>query len=158
MIRLLVAIVVVAGLVAARAEAQSPSAGRLPRTTVAALGAAPAPAPAYGGYRVAARTGVGAPTARPTAQGYKPFSGVTSSPTVSPYLNLFRDESETGAPNYFTFVRPMQDQFEANRQQINQLQQLQRQVQQTAYPAPATGVSGGARYGYTGRYFGGVQR
>jgi hypothetical protein len=147
-------------LVASVATAQN-GAATYSRSTLAALsGVSGASGQAAGGYRTAARTGVGLSTggAPVTAGGYKPFSGVSSGPTVSPYLNLFREGAETGAPNYYTFVRPMQDQYETNRQQVAQLQRLQRQVQQATYNATPTGVSGGARFGYTGGYFGGVRR
>ncbi len=49
-------------------------------------------------------------------------------PTVSPYLNLLNQQSTTGAPNYFTQVRPLLEQREQARRQTGALQQLQRQV------------------------------
>lgn len=108
------------------------------------------------GSRVAARNGIA--QQRQGAPAGKPFTGVGSGPTISPYLNLFRDESQNAAPNYYAFVRPQQEQYEAARAQQAQLQQLQRQVQQTSYRAPATKVAGGARYGDTGRYYSGWRR
>jgi hypothetical protein len=57
---------------------------------------------------------------------------------VSPYLQLFRDrDSNRFLPNYYSFVRPMQQQQQLNQFQEQQLQrqgqvigQLQSQVQQ----------------------------
>lgn len=108
------------------------------------------------GYRVAARTGA-TPPGLASAK-VKPFAGIGSTPTISPYLNLFRDETENATPNYHAFVRPQQDQFDANRLQRAQLQQLQRQVRQATYQTPTTTVAGGARYGDTGRYYSGWRR
>ena len=61
-----------------------------------------------------------------------------SRPTVSPYLNLFRNrDSNPFLPNYYTFVRPMQQQQRLNQtqeqliqQQSRAIGQLQTQVQQ----------------------------
>ena len=51
----------------------------------------------------------------------KPFSSFSAEPTVSPYLNLFRDDFEGGSDlNYQTLVRP-----QLQQQQFNQ--QIQRQ-------------------------------
>lgn len=108
------------------------------------------------GYRVAARNGA-APPSMPGAK-VKPFAGVGSTPTISPYLNLFREEPDNAAPNYYAFVRPQQEQFDANRQQQAQLQQLQRQVRQATHQTPATNIAGGARFGDTGRFYGGWRR
>jgi len=105
--------------------------------------------------RVAARNNAG--SASP-ARGGKPFAGMNTGPTVSPYLNMFRDDSESAIPNYYAFVRPQQEQYEAARMQQAQLQQLQRQVRQATYQAAPTSVGGGARYGDTGRYYSGWRR
>jgi hypothetical protein len=61
-----------------------------------------------------------------------------SRPTISPYLQLFRDRDRNPRlPNYYSFVRPMQQQYQMNQFQQQQLQrqsqqigQLQSQVQQ----------------------------
>jgi hypothetical protein len=61
-----------------------------------------------------------------------------SRPTVSPYLNLFRNrDSNPFLPNYYSFVRPLQQQYRLNQTQEQLLQQqgraigqLQSQVQQ----------------------------
>jgi hypothetical protein len=92
------------------------------------------------------------------ASGVKPFNHVTHAPTLSPYLNLYREESRGLIPNYHTFVRPMQQQHEANQRQSSQLHQLQRQVRQTSYSTPTSGRSGPARYGDTAHYYSGWQR
>ena len=49
-------------------------------------------------------------------------------PTVSPYMNLFR-ENRGPLPNYHTYVRPMLQQRSTNYQQQFATQQLQQQVQ-----------------------------
>lgn len=142
---------------ASLAGAQGP--GSYPQTALGALGQTGvlrSTAPA--GYRVAARNGVGAPSSRPSGGAAKPFNYTTAGPTISPYLNLFREEDQRAAPNYYTFVRPLQEQADANRAQQMQFQQLQRQVQQTNYTTPSGAVAGGARYGDTSHYYGGWRR
>jgi len=60
----------------------------------------------------------------------KPFSTVTPSPTVSPYLNLFREDlSDAGDLNYQTLVRPQLDQQRINAQVQRQNTELSRRVQ-----------------------------
>ena len=91
----------------------------------------------------------------------KPFTGLPDTPTVSPYLNLFREESADAAPNYFAFVRPQIQQQAALREQQQQLRTLERQVRQASIGAPATAggrSSQAARYGDTGRYYSGWRR
>jgi hypothetical protein len=158
MLRLIAAIAVT--LTAATfADAQMSGSYRQPQTALSALGQTGVLYPtAPTGYRVAARSGVGAQSARPIGNAAKPFNMAQGGPTISPYLNLFRDEDQRAAPNYYTFVRPMQDQADATRMQQMQMQQLQRQVQQTSYAAPTGAAAGGARYGDTGRYYGGWKR
>jgi hypothetical protein len=47
----------------------------------------------------------------------KPFSNYSPSPTISPYLNLFREDLEGGSDfNYQTLVRPQIRQQELNQQ------------------------------------------
>lgn len=163
MFRLLAASAIAIGFVAEGfAQNAAPAASALPQTTLAALGQLDvlnrSRSAAERNYRTAARNGTGTES-RPRGA-VKPFSSVQTSPTISPYLNLFREEDVNAAPNYHAFVRPQQDQYEANRQQQAELQQLQRQVQQATYGQPTgrVGVAGGARYGYTGRYYGGWRR
>jgi hypothetical protein len=65
--------------------------------------------------------------------GAKPFSGFSAEPTVSPYLNLFREDLEGGGDlNYNTLVRPQLQQQAVNQQVQRQAQELQRQLQSVA--------------------------
>lgn len=96
---------------------------------------------------------------RPQRQASKPFQAASNGATISPYNNLFREDENEVLPNYYSFVRPQMQQQQANRQQQNQLQGLERQVQQATYRSynqgtgmPATGHS--VRFGDTGGYFG----
>jgi hypothetical protein len=62
-----------------------------------------------------------------------------SRPTVSPYLNLFRN-GNSAAMNYQTLVRPQINQENTNQQERTAVQRLQRQlgdVSQTVYGAAA---------------------
>jgi len=92
----------------------------------------------------------------------KPFQSATSGPTISPYLNLFRDEEERpeSLPSYFTFVRPQLEQQAAREQQQREIQNLQRQVQSgqqyRATTIPGAGTQ--ARYMDTAQFYGGWQR
>ena len=67
----------------------------------------------------------------------KPFKHIQQRPTVSPYLNLVRDDSGAAA-NYQTLVRPQMEQIDFNRQQEMQLDRLDRQFQdfrsESAFP------------------------
>ena len=123
----------------------------------------------YGG--VQARWALSQMPVRPTSVGQapvqsgrvasKPFNTVVNSPTISPYLNLYRDEGVEGVPNYYAFVRPQQQQIQANQRQTSQLQRLERNVRQATYMAPRYTPSqsaGAARYGDTGRYYSSWQR
>ena len=89
-----------------------------------------------------ARTNVSAPVARHSSYFNrqpisKPFKHVEQRPTVSPYLNLLRDDSGATA-NYQTLVRPQMEQIDFNRQQERQFDRLDRQFQnfrsESAYP------------------------
>lgn len=44
----------------------------------------------------------------------KPFSNISQSPAVSPYMNLYRRDTG-GTDNYYSFVRPQLDQRRANQ-------------------------------------------
>jgi hypothetical protein len=60
----------------------------------------------------------------------KPFASYTPSPTVSPYLNLFREDFEGGGDlNYNTLVRPMLQQQQINQQVQRQNMDLARRMQ-----------------------------
>lgn len=66
----------------------------------------------------------------PAAQSSKPFENTAGPGTISPYLNLFREDTDAEVlPNYYAFVRPQLEQREANRRQQQELQQLERQMQ-----------------------------
>jgi hypothetical protein len=52
-----------------------------------------------------------------------------SRPTVSPYLNLFRqNETNPFLPNYFSLVRPLEQQYRINQEQQRQLQQQNQSI------------------------------
>jgi thiamine biosynthesis lipoprotein ApbE len=91
----------------------------------------------------------------------KPFQAVTSGPTVSPYLNLFRNEQTENevVPSYFSFVRPQMEQQATYQQQQQELQRLQRQVQSNgAGRTVVPGAGTQARYFDTAQFYGGWQR
>jgi hypothetical protein len=128
----------------------------------------------YGGYSARTtlsqqprRTPIRAAPAMPMSRQVKPFQTVHREPTVSPYLNLHRDErNNEGAPNYFSFVRPQIEQLEANRRQQRDYQQLSGQLQglsatvvRPQYQStelPGTGTP--ARYMDTAQFYGGLRR
>jgi hypothetical protein len=61
--------------------------------------------------RLTPRAGIGA-----ASQVSKPFSGYSASPTISPYMNLYRPLGGGGAlDNYNTFVRPLTEQQRTNQ-------------------------------------------
>lgn len=98
----------------------------------------------------------------------KPFTSVSSSPTVSPYLNLFRDDLDGSSDfNYQTLVRPQFQQLATNQQFQRQNTELTQRVQsisaQSAYHNPAgsetqypTGHQ--TAFGYYGNYYPGMAR
>jgi hypothetical protein len=74
-----------------------------------------------GGMSTAGRIGLGIGD---SYSGTKPFSNFSHGPTVSPYLNLFRqDQNGDTAFNYNTLVEP-----QLRQQQLNQQQQQQNQL------------------------------
>jgi hypothetical protein len=94
--------------------------------------------------------------------GSKPFSNVTATPTVSPYLNLFREDMGGNDDlNYQTLVRPQLEQQRTNALLQRQNQELSRRVQtisaqrdfaptgaQNQYPTGHPTV-----FNYHGRYY-----
>lgn len=48
-------------------------------------------------------------------------------PAISPFINLF-NSNQGGVNNYFSFVRPLQQQQRVNQQQFNQNTRLQQQL------------------------------
>jgi len=72
--------------------------------------------------------GGGGGTAMPVQ---KPFANATHRPTVSPYLNLLREDlTDEVVPNYHTLVRPQLQQIEFQQQQQQQNAMMYRQLQQ----------------------------
>jgi len=60
----------------------------------------------------------------------KPFSSYSSAPTVSPYLNLFREDLDGSSDlNYNTLVRPMLQQQQFNEQMQRQSMDISRRLQ-----------------------------
>jgi hypothetical protein len=105
------------------------------------------------------RVGLGAGTPTRTS---KPFSSYSSSPTVSPYLNLFRTDLSTGGNfNYSTLVQPQLQQQQLNQQLERQALQANRRLQAIAAQADynAQGAKDQAPTGhqtvfnYTGRFY-----
>ncbi len=119
----------------------------------------------YGGYSARAtlnqmprRTPIQPASVGQMQHNGKPFQTATSGETISPYLNLFRSESEESesAPNYFAFVRP---QLEQRETQANQ-QRDQDRSRQTPRRRATTGTTyqatgGPARYMDTAQFYGG---
>lgn len=67
--------------------------------------------------------------------------GYSQRPTVSPYINLF-NSNQGGVNNYFSFVRPLQQQAQFNQQQLGQNFLLQQQLNQQPYGQYGTGQVG----------------
>lgn len=87
----------------------------------------------------------------------KPFRAVDphAAPTVSPYLQLFRQEFEEAAPAYHAYVRP---QLEQQRQRRQSLAQRPAPVRRpTTAAVPTAGVHS-QRFGNTGSFYSGWQR
>jgi hypothetical protein len=84
----------------------------------------------------------------------KPFQVVSRDPTITPWLDLFRDEDLSQLPNYFTFVRPQFNQLEINRRNQADLNHLQREVQgvSAGVAGPQYGASGLPATGHRPRY------
>jgi hypothetical protein len=107
------------------------------------------------------RVGLGAGTPTRTSKPFSSYSG-SSSPSVSPYLNLFRtDLSGGGNFNYSTLVQPQLQQQQVNQQLERQAMQANRRLQSIAAQADynAQGSKDQAPtghqtvFGYTGRYY-----
>lgn len=119
----------------------------------------------YYGWPTAAQGPAAAPTTtvaplatRPIAgPAGKPFTHINESPTLSPYLNLYREQTDDSIPNYYAFVRPQQEQIALNREQARELSKLRQRVQQVQYAAPAAAGAGG-RFNNTGRFYQGWNR
>jgi hypothetical protein len=81
--------------------------------------------------------------------GNKPFASRSSSPTISPYMNLFRDDITGDSDNYNTLVRPQLQQQQVNRSMQVQTQAIDRHVQSLA-AKPAFNPQGSASQSPTG--------
>jgi len=89
--------------------------------------------PGVSQYSNGPRINFGASTA---SRGSKPFSSYQSSPTVSPYLNLFRTDLQGGGNfNYSTLVQPQLQQQQLNQQLERQNSQTNRRLQSIAAQA-----------------------
>lgn len=166
---------------AARAKSQSYARAQAPANVLPAYGAAAPQLDSaaqsvlnyYGARQAAANL---QPSPRPrfipngarttTAPATRPFTNADAGPTVSPYLNLFREDFDESIPNYHAFVRPQLQQQRANRRQQAEIERLERQVRAAeAAPAP-TGAYGAmpatgrtaARFGDTGQFYGAGRR
>ncbi len=105
-----------------------------------------------------------APRLQATRRGGKPFQGIQSQSTISPYLYMnAAGSSSTAIANYLAFVRPELEKEEVNRQQQRELQQLRTQVQKMS-SGTATNVrqgtrpTGAAHYMDTAQFYRGLQR
>jgi hypothetical protein len=123
----------------------------------------------YGGYsarttlsQMPRRMPIQPAPARPLYRPAKPFANLSQDPTISPYLNLDHDESETDLPNYFTYVRPQMEQLQLNQLQQRELQQLRSQLQSvtssaagaTYHPGGVPGSRTSARFMDTAQFYG----
>lgn len=143
-------------------------------TSTAALSHAPRLVNFYGGppARVALaqlprRAAIQPQPQRTARRQPKPFESIEHEPTISPYIILDEDESNSqNVPNYFTWVRPRLEQREVNRAQQQELQRLRGQLQSmTANPVGgmavgaggSAGVKSSARFMDTGQFYGGMR-
>jgi hypothetical protein len=110
-------------------------------------------------------TGLGA--LGPSAFGSKPFAGYTPAPTVSPYLNLFREDLDGQSDlNYQTLVRPQLQQQATNERLQREALELNSRLQ--AISAQADFNPGGSKtqpptghqtvFMYFGHYYPGMQQ
>jgi hypothetical protein len=122
----------------------------------------------YGGYSARAtlnqmprRTPIQPAAVGQMTHSGKPFQGVTTTTTVSPYLNLFRDDNRDteSIPSYFAFVRPQLEQQDMLAKQQRELDRLGRQLQRRPTSAAAYQSTGGpARYMDTAQFYGGWRK
>ena len=78
-----------------------------------------------------ARRPAQAPQPMNVARGDKPFENIHRPPTVSPYLSLDIQVSDTNGetlPNYYAFYRPQRDQQQAIESQQAELRKMQQQL------------------------------
>ncbi len=125
-------------------------------SAAATLSKIPRPAPIQ-------QSSAASPAAQAARVRGKPFQTVEAGPTVSPYLNLYRNDTNTNMmSNYYAFVRPQLDQIEANRKQAADMQRLRAQVQNSqpaggtqpvTYGTNDTGPAPVARFGDTAQFY-----
>jgi len=86
----------------------------------------------------------------------KPFSNYRPTPTVSPYLNLFREDLDGSDDlNYQTLVRPQMEQMQFNQQVSRQEMETARRIQSLSAQADfqATGSVQQAPTGHSTTFF-----
>jgi hypothetical protein len=98
----------------------------------------------------------------------KPFSSVGSSPTVSPYLNLFREDFDGGGDfNYQTLVRPQFQPLATNQQFQRQNTEISQRVQQISAQSAFGNPAGSEQqyptghqtaFGFYSRFYPGMQQ
>jgi len=155
-------------------QPQPPRAAPTPPAAEPQLGPAPRQPIRYSGARfmrptpavVPRRMQVQLSAPQPVAPRNKPFESAAGRPTISPYLNLFREDTESQVvPDYFTYVRPQLEQQEANLRQQQQLEQIERASQ--SRPAAVGSQSAGfesasrslpARFMNTAQFYSGWQQ
>ena len=97
---------------------------------------------------------------------HKPFESAESRPTITPYLNLYREETDSQVlPSYYAFVRPQLEQQESALRQQRELEQRERRPARGSAAAGAPVVGGGpgvrslpARFMNTAQFYNGWQR
>jgi hypothetical protein len=86
--------------------------------------------------RTAARSGAPSSLGLSSGASSKPFSTYSPAPTVSPYLNLFREDFDGNSDlNYNTLVRPMLQQQQFNEQMQRQSIEIAKRLQSLAAQA-----------------------
>ncbi len=76
--------------------------------------------------------------------GAKPFHNLQRGATLSPYLGLDLRTNDLSIPNYYSFVRPMQQQQLANKAQTARVRQIQQRLRMaTAQGLVSSNPSGG---------------
>jgi hypothetical protein len=85
-----------------------------------------------------ARQQLPAPQPVQVTRASKPFSGMVTNSTITPYLNLDVRQSDVGIPNYYAFVRPQLEQQRTNQLQSRQMQRMQRDLRMASVPGIAS--------------------
>jgi hypothetical protein len=84
----------------------------------------------------------------------KPFQNAANRSTMSPYLNLFRDDKGSqGIPNYYAYVQPQLEQQAAGERQQIQSERKERQNRSArSAPAPQSGGTPQAGFGTSAHF------